>query len=136
MSSTLSSRAEGACPLRALEPRPREGVERSQLRWFLWLGCLLGGGPGSEPGLSGGIISHLTWDHLRTPQEELERDGWVSLLDLLVLRPQIRGRWWMAGSWPIIVWGSKLGSMVMLWVWIRVTAGESMMLMMKCCPGS
>jgi len=31
-------------------------IERSQLRWFLWLGSLLGGGPGSEPELTGGII--------------------------------------------------------------------------------
>ena len=30
-------------------------IERSQLRWFLWLGCLLGGGPGSEPEPRGNI---------------------------------------------------------------------------------
>ena len=46
-------------------------------------------------------ISHLAWERLGIPQEELgsvagERDGWVSLLDLLVLtRPQIRRRWWI-----------------------------------------
>ena len=34
-------------------------IERSQLRWFIWLGCLLGGGPGSEPELTGGIIYPL-----------------------------------------------------------------------------
>jgi len=31
-------------------------IERSQLRWFIWLWCLLGGGPGSEPEVTGGII--------------------------------------------------------------------------------
>jgi len=46
-------------------------------------------------------ISHLDWEHLRTPQEELEsvsgaRNVWVSLINLLVLtQPQIRGRCWM-----------------------------------------
>jgi len=40
-------------------------------------------------------ISHLAWECLRIPQEELEsvareRDVWVSLLDLLVLRHNLR----------------------------------------------
>jgi len=40
-------------------------------------------------------ISHLGWERLGIPQEELEsvageRGGWVYLLDLLVLRPDLR----------------------------------------------
>jgi len=49
---------------------------------------LLGGGPGADPGLTGGIISLLAWENLGISQEELEsvageRVVWVSLLDLL-----------------------------------------------------
>jgi len=56
--------------------------------------------PGRRPRVRTGThwrdyISHLTWERLRIPQEELERgagerDGWVSLLGRLVLRPDLR----------------------------------------------
>ena len=54
-----------------VEPRLLH-IERSQLRWFIWLGCLLfrhvqlRGGPGADPELAGGIIYPI-W-----PVEELE----------------------------------------------------------------
>lgn len=48
----------------------------------------LGGDPGGEPEPAGGIIYHLAWKRLRTPQEDLETvagernvwkmmDGWM-----------------------------------------------------------
>jgi len=45
-------------------------IERSQLRWFLWLGW--------RPRVRTrtfwrDYISHLVWEHLGTPQEELGR---------------------------------------------------------------
>ena len=76
-------------------------IERSRLRWFIWLGCLqvaslrrffrlvlLGGGSGADPELTEGITYPLCPGNAPgIPQEELEsvageRKVWVPLLNL------------------------------------------------------
>ena len=60
-------------------------IERCQLRWFIWLGCLLGGCPGSEPELSAGISGERvllrrgmsgfpSWPHILTSDKQKMMD--------------------------------------------------------------
>ena len=58
-------------------------IERSQLRWFLWLGCLLGGGPGQNQNSLEGL--YMVWEHPRRSCRV-----WVSLLNLLPLLLNLR----------------------------------------------
>lgn len=39
----------------------------------------MGGDPGADPEFAG-RITHLAWEHLRIPQEDLGRDVWNTLL--------------------------------------------------------